>query len=349
LNVRRFLSALALVAGVIASAISVPAVAATATPRAAVTGIGVQLVDIPTAALNDPRAHSYIVDRLAPGRTIDRRIQVTNGTRTRATVSLYAAAANIVGGQFLGASGRTQNELSTWTSVTPGRPVLAPGKKTFVHVKVQVPADAAPGERYGVVWAQLATPPSNKGGVTQVGRVGIRLYLSIGPGGAPASDFKILSLTGARDDKGLPSVLALTKNTGGRALDLNGDLRLSHGPGELAAGPFPVTLGTTLGIGQTESVAVSLDARVPDGPWLATITMKSGLTKRTAEATLTFPSGVGVGTTALAADSAHPTWWAIAISAVAPALLLALVWYVRGTVANMNRPSSGRSCRTAKG
>jgi hypothetical protein len=93
--------------------------------------------------------------------------------------------------------------------------------------------------------------PQTPGGLTQVSRVGIRLYLSIGPGGAPASNFDIVSMTADRDSTNSAMVQASIHNTGGRALDLSGALALSDGPGGLSAGPFPITLGTTLGIGQT--------------------------------------------------------------------------------------------------
>jgi hypothetical protein len=36
-------------------------------------------------------------------------------------------------------------------------------------------------------------------------------------------------------------------------------------------------------------VSISLDDRLPAGPWTASITLESGLTKRTVEASITFP------------------------------------------------------------
>ena len=156
-------------------------------------------------------------------------------------------------------------------------------------VTITVPRDAAPGEQYGVVWAEARSAPIAGGGVTQVSRVGIRLYLSVGPGGPPAADFTIDSLTAKRSPDGRPTVLASVHNTGGRALDMNGTLRLSAGPGGLSAGPFPATLGTTLAIGDTEPVTIALDKRLPAGPWDARITLRSGLLERSARATITFP------------------------------------------------------------
>lgn len=122
-----------------------------------------------------------------------------------------------------------------------------------------------------------------------VNRVGIRLYLSVGPGGAPAADFTIDSLTAQRSSDGQPMVRAAVHNTGGRALDMSGTLRLMEGPGGLNAGPFPADVGVTLAIGGTEPVSIALDSRLPAGPWDAQITLHSGLVERTARATITFP------------------------------------------------------------
>jgi hypothetical protein len=50
-------------------------------PPAATAGtIGVRLLDAPVTAGDDPRARVYIVDHLAPGTVIHRRIEVSNTT-----------------------------------------------------------------------------------------------------------------------------------------------------------------------------------------------------------------------------------------------------------------------------
>jgi hypothetical protein len=67
-------------------------------------------------------------------------------------------------------------------------------------------------------------------------------------------------------------------------------MRLSGGPGGLSAGPFSASLGTTLAIGATEPIAIVLDKQIPDGPWHALVTLRSGLLQRTARATITFPA-----------------------------------------------------------
>jgi hypothetical protein len=265
------------------------ALAAAGSAHAAAGGIGLRLLDVPSAASPDPRARIYIVDHLAPGTVIHRRIEISNTTASGARVVLYPAAASLGGGSFLGAEGHARNELSTWTRVRPGASRIATGKRMNAVVTIAVPRDAAPGERYGVVWAEVRSAPPGDGGITQVNRVGIRLYLSVGPGGRPAADFKINAVTATRSPDGQPVVIASVHNTGGRALDMSGTLRLGAGPGGLKAGPFPATLGTTLAIGATEPVTIPLDRRLPAGPWTARVDLHSGLVKRHAQATITFP------------------------------------------------------------
>jgi hypothetical protein len=251
--------------------------------------IGVQLLDVPLAAYGDPRARLYIIDHLHPGTIIHRRIEISNTTASTVHIVSYPAAATISQGAFVGAAAHTPNELSTWTSVLPGASEVPAGGHAIATVTIAVPRNAPPGEQYSVVWAETRSDPASDGGITQVSRVGIRLYLSIGPGGAPASKFTIDSLTGKRSPDGQPMVVASVHNSGGRALDMSGTLQLSSGPGGLSAGPFAANLGTTLAIGATEPITIMLDKQVPDGPWHALVTLRSGLLERSARATISFP------------------------------------------------------------
>lgn len=265
-------------------------IAALAAPAHAAAGsIGLQLLDVPATARLDPRARLYIVDHLAPGTTIHRRFRVSNTTARAVHVAMYSAAATIGRGTFAGAAGHTRNELSTWTSVSPGATDIPAGGHVTGSATIKVPHDAAPGERYAVVWAEVRSSAATGGGITEVSRVGIRLYLSVGPGAPPAADFAIDSLTADRSPDGRPEVLATVHNTGGRALDMSGTLRLRAGPGGLSAGPFPARLGVTLAIGDTEPVTIVLDKRLPSGPWDARVTLHSGLITRSTRATLSFP------------------------------------------------------------
>jgi hypothetical protein len=259
-------------------------------PTAGSGSLGIELLDIPAGAADDPRARIYIVDHLSPGAVIHRRIQVSNTSASSIHVVLYAAAATIADGAFLGAAGRTADDLSSWTSIQPGTVDVPAGGFVTTTVAIAVPTDAAPGERYGVVWAEVRGAAGSGTRIVEVSRVGIRLYLSVGPGGAPEPNFTIDSLTAERSPDGHPSVVATVHNSGGRALDMSGTLDLLAGPGGLRAGPFPATLGVTLGVGDTEPVRIVLDRQLPAGPWSVQITLRSGLLERTARVTLTFPA-----------------------------------------------------------
>jgi hypothetical protein len=285
---RRLLALLAVAGAFVAPAI--PAYSSQGGKQSA--GLGIQLLEAPTALAKDPRAHIYIIDHLAPGTVIHRKVQVNNGTSRPLDVSLYAAGSDIRDGLWSPFDGHQQDELSQWTTVEPSSVHLDAGQSAVVQSTITVPTGASAGERYAVIWAESQIPGA--GPVHEVARAGVRVYLSVGPGGAPPTDFRIDSLSGARTEDGRPEVLAQVHNVGGRAIDLSGSLKLTDGPGSLTAGPFPAKLGTTLAPGQSEPVTVILDKSLPAGPWNARIALQSDLIKRAAKATITFPSGDGV-------------------------------------------------------
>jgi hypothetical protein len=315
----------------VASAAS-PSGTTTSTPAAG--SLGIQLLDVPVADQNNPRDRVYIVDHLPPGVVIHRRIEVSNTTSSAMHVVLYSAAATIANGTFLGAVGHTANPLSTWTSVRPAVVGLPPGGRATAVVTVAVPLGAIRGEQYGVVWAQVQSAPNKAGGVIQVNRVGIRIYLSVGPGGAPASNFAITSMTAQRSWDGQPMVVAAVQNTGGLALDMYGTLRLSGGPGGLSAGPFAASLGTTLAIGDTEPVTIVLNRQLPAGPWQAHITLSSGLLSHSARATIDFPK-IGAAPNVVAITTRSGRRYVVIVGVIALLLLGAatLLFASRGRVA----------------
>jgi energy-converting hydrogenase Eha subunit E len=330
--VRRILSTLlVLAAGTIipaASTLAATAQAVVPTPGS----ISIKLLDGPAAARHDPRARVYIVDFLPLGSVIHRQIEVSNGSASTRRISLYAGAASISHGTFNIAPGRARNDLTTWITLNPARLTLPPGGSARVTATIAVPRNAYRGERYAGIWAQTATAHSrHKKNVLEVSRVGIRVYLAVGKGGPPAPNFVITSLTAGRQPGGQPAVTAQVRNTGGRALDLGGNLTLTNGPGALTAGPFPAELGTTIAPGQSEPVTVELNRQLPDGPWAAIIHLHSGLTGKTARASITFPRGPG---TAPPQSTLISSGHYIAAAAAATVTLLAAIAF---TVVRRNR------------
>ena len=293
------------------------------TPLPKPSGVGVRLLDIPAATQNDPRARSYIVDRLAPGITIERRIQVQNNSGSAQSVRIYPGAATIKDGSFVGEGDPAVNELTTWTSVDQPQLKLPAGQEADVMVTIEVPADAAEDEQYGVVWAEVRSAPAEGTNVVQASRVGVRIYLSVGPGNGKPADFNIKSLTPARDADGNPQVTAKVTNTGGRAVDITGDLKLSEGPGGLSAGPFPLQQAATIAPGASQNVIFTLDAELPNGPWKAHLRLKSGLIEHETSATITFPTA-GQGETV---DGPPFLWIALGVGVLL--IAAALLWWLR--------------------
>jgi hypothetical protein len=272
--------------------------------------VGVRLLDVPANAVNNSRAREYIVDALAPGTTIHRRMEVSNSTTSAQQVAVYPAAAAITHGSFIGGP-------------APGsRPslVIPAGATAVDTVTVAIPATASPGERYAVVWASVSDVQAG-GSIDLVNRTGIRMYVYVG-GTNPATSFTVNTMTAQRDPHGHPLVLAQVHNTGGRAVDLSGTLTLSAVSGELTGGPYPAQLGTTVAPGQSEPVTFTLTDQVGDGPWNATVTLRSGLNQETSRARITFPHAAGTAPAA----AAHPAGGGLSLAMILTgAILIALL------------------------
>src|SRR4029077_11885626 len=63
------------------------ALAAQHQPAAGSRGIGIRLVEVPSASSRDPLGRMYIVERLAPGTSISRRVEISNTTQSTADVA----------------------------------------------------------------------------------------------------------------------------------------------------------------------------------------------------------------------------------------------------------------------
>lgn len=251
------------------------------------TSLGIRLLDAPLERRDDYRAHIYIVDHLNPGDTIERRVEVTNYSRTARSIDLYPGAAAVDKEGFLFGDGRVGNELTDWITLAETEVELDPEHYARVLAKITIPKDATQGEHYGVIWAESGDPTDEHANVHNVARTGIRVYLSIGEGGEPPSNFTLDDLTASRSKDGQPVVSVRVRNTGQRALDLRGELKLTGGPGGLSAGPFPVEIAT-LAVGDDRVIELPLEAVVPDGRWTAKLTLTSGKVQRETTATVAF-------------------------------------------------------------
>jgi hypothetical protein len=317
---RRFLGTVLLVevaaAAVLAAA---PAAVAATQPKAGpAERFGTRLVDVPVSEANNPRALRYIIDYLPTGAMIHRRILVLNEETRTAHFAVYPDAAQISHEEFTGDAGATRSELTGWISVQHPAVTLAPGASETDMITIKVPLGATRGEVYGVIWAQQAAYVRGTSGfgVNEIDRVGIRVYLAVGRGGAPPTVFAVTSMTGSRTATGQPSILVRVDNTGGRAVDLDGTLRLTDGPGGTSAGPFPSQQIVTLAPGQPGNMSFAPHKSLPVGPWRAEVTLVSGITTSVATGTVQFGALVAAHTQlglmawAASAWGSSPSAWA---------------------------------------
>jgi hypothetical protein len=283
--VRRPFSALMLL---LAAGTVVPAVSASAgTSPGRQPGLqrfGVQLFDVPVPDAHNPRGLRYIIDYLPSGTVIHRRILIVNQESRRAHFTVYPDAARITHGVFIGDAGQTRSELTSWIRVKHPSVTLRPHAAVLDPVTIAVPRSATRGEHYGEIWVQqISRAPTSAGVVlTEVARVGIRIYLAVGRGGAPATAFAITTVTAHRSASGQPLLMARVRNTGERAVDLSGQARLS-GPAGITAGPFRQQQVITLAPGQSDNIVFAPRESLPSGAWHAAVTLVSGFTTRTAQ------------------------------------------------------------------
>ncbi|MEU8177103.1 peptidase [Microbispora hainanensis] len=302
--------------------------AAAVTPAAAYDGegrrqgrFGIRLLEIPENRLDDPRSHAFIVDHVNPGTTFSRRLEVFSTSSERRHVKVYPAAARVGDGGFTFAPGRAGNELTSWITLDRTEMDVPPHGRVPVTATVAVPRTASKGERYAVIWAEISSAsPGPSGNIALVNRVGVRTYLDVGPGGEPPTSFRIGEVTAGRTDDGRPRLVAEVGNTGERAVDLEGEVRLSEGPSALSAGPFRSAGVTTLPPGGHGRVAVLLGGDLPAGPWKFRFTLRSGRVSRTATGTITFPAAGERA--AVKGDPSVAVLAACAAAALAAAVLL---------------------------
>jgi hypothetical protein len=288
-GIARGLLRIAVLATLLTSGVAVVTVTPATSAPAKSGGIGVRLLANASSSSAEPLTLTYIVERIAPGTRVTRNVEISNTTDARADVAVFPAAASYVNNTFAFAPGRTRDSLSGWTTVAKSVVQLAPGATTLDAVTVTVPRRVAAGERYAVVWAEVSAPSSTRSGVRLVNRVGVRMYVSVGRGGLPVAKFLVGSPVAGRAANGDAVVTATVRNVGVAAIDLTGKLTLSRGPGDLSAGPFPITLGTMLAPNHSVIERIALGDQIPRGPWRAELSLFSEGTQRHSTATITFP------------------------------------------------------------
>ncbi len=252
-------------------------------PAAGPIGITLRPEPAGSPPSTDARERGSVIAFVAPGSSLTRTVTVVNSGPDRERIDLYPAGASIRTDTFTPSATRSGNDLSSWTNVYPSTVDVPAHGSRAVKVTVSPPGGTRSGERFAMVWAQ-----PRDGDVAD--RVGLRMYVAIGRGTAPASDFSIETVAVGTDDAGRPVISANVTNTGGRAVDITGVTTLTTGPDGQSRAPIAIARTITLARGGRGQVTAVLDPPPPSGRWLVNVTLSSGTVNRQRAATVTVPS-----------------------------------------------------------
>jgi hypothetical protein len=218
----------ALLAGALLGAALLPHPAAAQAGQPA--GIGLRLTDGPSDA-----AGGLATDRIShvipAGGSARWTVEIVNTGPEPLEIPLTVGAAELVDGQFRPADGAEGAELPDWVTIDPASAEVPGGSRVEATVTVEVPEDATDGDHAAAIWASA----TSHGPVTQVNRVGLRTLITVADG-VPAAGFAIGDITVEPAEEGPASIAVEVTNTGGRMLEVAGELDLHDGPGGVSAG-----------------------------------------------------------------------------------------------------------------
>jgi hypothetical protein len=214
------------------------------------------------------RDRSYVVRTVAPGTGFDDRLEARNLTDQPLDLVVEPVDAAITpDGSF--APGTTTAVEGGWLRVTPGQVRVPARGSARVALRVDVPADAAPGDHVAAVVVRKAAAPSGSG-VQVVNRVGVRVYLTVpAPAGGPAPrrafELRALRWTGDRNFE------ADVANVGDLLVEPVGKLTIARGDFTTSV-DVPV-LGT-VPPGAVTTLPVRTQGRLDRGTYEATLRLR---------------------------------------------------------------------------
>lgn len=264
-------------------------------PAASAGGFGLRVV-----AEAGAEAPTSIAESAAPGAVVTRMLVAYNDSASSVDLDVYAASADESPDDgFTIRPDREQNELSSWTTLTPAHLSLAPGQTAPVTLTVAVPSDATASERHAVLWSQTAGQPDSTGSVTAT-RVGMRLRVAVGGGNGPTPQFSLGTPVVTSTPDGRRITVGL-HNFGRATLRPRATLALADGPDDLRVDPLTVTTDDVAADGRT-TLSFPLDEVIPPGQWHLTVTVTDGPTSHTTDTTTELPAA-GKSSSATGASS----------------------------------------------
>lgn len=178
---------------------------------------------------------------LAPGETKTGQVHITNPTDGAISVRIYTEDWEYLdtgnGDKEFFPAGTLPNSASPWITYNPSEMTIEPFDKRAVDYTVQVPADAAGGTRYSILFFEtsLGLGKNEEGATVSVaGRIGALFYIDLK--GAVKREGKIEELTFTPGKGNRPAVIkTVFRNTGNTAVALEGEFVVLEASGAVKA------------------------------------------------------------------------------------------------------------------
>jgi hypothetical protein len=158
------------------------------TPTLRVSPGGVAVVPAPTSTHVAGQGQSLDFGSVNPGQTVTDDVLVRNVGDTPTRVQLYVADAGpaVGGGLAFGLRTDTPKQMGAWSSLSVSI-VDVPGRGSVpARLSITVPKVVQGGGYAAGIVAEQVVPPSTSGGLAQVYRFAMPVYLKV-PGGAPGA------------------------------------------------------------------------------------------------------------------------------------------------------------------
>jgi hypothetical protein len=175
------------VAGLLMASAAVAAAAPSPSPTPA-RGSTVALVPIASSPHLTGSGQALDFGRVRPGATVRDTLLVRNVGSTPTTVVVYPADAYSAAGGGLGFGLRTdpRTQMGAWIKLARSTVTVPGGGFVPLAFTVTLPKVVQGGGYAGGVVAEQSTPPAAAGGLTQVYRFAVPIYLEV-PGGVPGA------------------------------------------------------------------------------------------------------------------------------------------------------------------
>jgi hypothetical protein len=149
---------------------------------------GVSITPLPTSPHLTGQGQALDFRSVNPGATVSDQVLLRNIGDTAVPVQLYPADATtaVGGGLAFGLRSAHAREIGAWTTLSRTSVTVPPHGSIPLSLRITVPTVVQGGGYAGGIVAEQVSPPATQGGLAQIFRFAMPVYLKV-PGGAPGA------------------------------------------------------------------------------------------------------------------------------------------------------------------